>query len=273
MVMGEDGVDDYWRGIHALRGSCLSHGIDSDRFDDAMSRVGIVCLDGVRLPLLRAGRQDDEPRETEWVAALAERIHGARLAIIDPLVMFHSVSEADNGHLDILVRLLIRLARQAGGSSILASHHTSQDGLLSARDDHQSGRGGTALASGARAVWTLRRPSKLETDDLGPQHRVLRGAKISQAGEQDRVILRFDEHGILWRDVVAEARLAEANEERETRKRKKVPRSEKGIELERGHAEAQAQRRKSESEPGKSEPCAWRGAHDALAEFFGGDHQ
>lgn len=224
-LLGEDDLDDYHRAVANLRISLVERGGSAARIDDALEQIDIVALGAVRVPLLRAGRQADEPLETEWVGAIRERLDGARLAILDPLVMFHSLSESDNGHLDVFMRLLIRLAQGCGGGSILAVHHTSQDGLLNARDDHQAGRGGTALASAARAVWVIRRPSEQECERAGIDHRtsrVVRGSKISKGPEQPARILTMDARGTLFVDQAAENRLASTVRPSRSKRKKAV---------------------------------------------------
>ncbi len=228
-LLGEDDLDDHHRALANLRISLVEHGVSTARIDVALEQMDIVALGGMRVPLLRASRQADEPLETEWVGAMRERLNGARLAILDPLVMFHSLSESDNGHLDVFMRLLIRLAQGCGGGSILAVHHTSQDSLLNARDDHQAGRGGTALASAARAVWVIRRPAELECERAGIDQRtsrIVRGSKISKGPEQPARILTMDPRGTLFVDPSAEDRLASAT--RPSRRKKVVEISKDG---------------------------------------------
>lgn len=163
----------------------------------------ISSLNGEHLTLLEAGRQAARPHEcaaaVDWLIAEAQ---GTRLIIIDPLVMFHSVSEVDNGHLDALARLLIRIARRSG-AAILAVHHTGQAALIDSRNDHQAGRGGTALAAASRCVYTLRRLNKEEKTTARKARRnpdklrYLRGSKTSRTSEPPEVLLEFTATGTL----------------------------------------------------------------------------
>lgn len=202
-VSGEDGIDHIHRRLLALRGAMIDDRRAREKYDAGLDHLDLVALDGERYPLLRAGRQDDEPQaDDERIEALRAVAEGARLVIIDPLVMFHSVGENDNGHMDHLARLLIRTARHCGGA-VLAVHHTGQEALLAARDDHQAGRGATALAAAARAVWVLRRLSQKEREAAENQNRdpiqlrMLRGSKVSRHIEQDGVALVMGRDGVL----------------------------------------------------------------------------
>jgi RecA-family ATPase len=209
IISGEDDIDHIHRRLRTLRaaiaaepGACGREAVQ--RYDAGMDRLDLVALDGERMPLMRAGRQDDEPREcAEATDALVQACTGARLIIIDPLVMFHSIAEGDNGHMDHLARLLIRIARRIGGA-LLAVHHTGQDALLTARDDHQAGRGATAFASAARAVWVLRRLSQQERRAAEAERRnplalrILRGPKVSRGPEQDGVLMEMGQDGVLF---------------------------------------------------------------------------
>ncbi len=207
-ISGEDDIDHIHRRLLALRSALAAepgaggrHALD--RYDAGMDQLDLAALAGERLPLLRAGRQADEPSEcAEAISYLTQACEGARLIILDPMVMYHSVSESDNGHMDHLARLLIRIARRCG-AAILAVHHTGQEAMLSARDDHQAGRGATAFAAAARAVWVLRRLSaaerkKAEEENRDPiPMRALRGSKVSRGREEAGVLLWMGGDGVL----------------------------------------------------------------------------
>lgn len=206
IIEGEDDIDRMHRRLRALRAEIAADpagGEVLERFDAGMRNLGLVALDGMRLPLMVAGRQDEEPRENQRaIDALLRVCEGSRLVFLDPLVMYHSVSENDNGHMDNLARFLIRIARRIGaetGCAIGVSHHMGQEAGRSARDDHQAGRGATSFAAASRCVLTLRRLNEREhkaakdanRDPLILRH--LRGPKVSRQREEAGVMLTFTE--------------------------------------------------------------------------------
>ena len=168
-LAGEDDRDNVARRLGAIVGAYRQRRPDAaPRLDPAaLDRLRVMTLDGEPFPLMTAGgknRQNLEAQEDEEaVAALdaAIRAPGAALAILDPLVMFHDLDENDNHAMDRLMRLMIRLARRAD-CAVLLVHHAGQQAILSGRDDHQAGRGATALAAAARCVYTLRRMTSEE---------------------------------------------------------------------------------------------------------------
>ena len=139
-VWGEDDIDEAHRRLDAWMSVAIAMGVDPSKIHAGLTNLDFLPLDGERMPLMAAGRQDSEPKPTEHAAVLLEAMRGMRLTIIDPMVMFHSLSENDNGHLDTFMRLLIRMARQSGGGSVLVVHHVGQEAMLTRRDDHQACR-------------------------------------------------------------------------------------------------------------------------------------
>lgn len=225
-LWGEDDIDEAHRRLDAWLSVAAARGVDPRTVRDGLANLEFHVLDGARMPLMKAGRQDSEPRPTEHASTLLTTMQGARLTIIDPMIMFHSLSEADNGHLVTFMRLLIRMARQSGGGSVLVVHHTGQEAILNRRDDHQSGRGGTALAAASRAVWVLRGMSEIEEDAVGIEPgrgRVCSGPKISRGPRQPGRVLRITDGGVPWLDETATAILVENRK----RKGKKTPGQEK----------------------------------------------
>jgi hypothetical protein len=92
-------------------------------------------------------------------------------------------------HMDSLARLLIRLARTVPGCAVVAVHHAGQDAARGGEDDHMLGRGSTALNAAARAVITVRKPTRVEAAALESEGywpsawRAVRGPKVSRSAE------------------------------------------------------------------------------------------
>lgn len=223
-IWGEDDIDEFHRRLDAWLTVATGRGVDPRKIRAGLANLDVHPLDGERMPLMKAGRQDSEPRPTEHSSVLLEAMQGVRLTVIDPMIMFHSLSEADNGHLDTFMRLLIRMARQSGGGSVLVVHHVGQDAMLNRRDDHQAGRAGTALACATRAVWVLRGMGEMEEQETGidPGYgRVCGGPKMSRGPKRPGVALRITDQGVPWFDSEATEKLAVARGEATTRKPKK----------------------------------------------------
>ena len=223
-IMGEDDQDAVNRKMRLIRTHIISEAVANRpnevdqvhaRLEDAEGNLSFVCLNGQRRPLLKAARWASEPEETEFARGLIDLMRGFRLTVIDPMVMFHAVSESDNGHMDAFARLLIRSAQQdrKQAGAVLLLHHTSQEAMLNSRDDHQAGRGGTGLGSAARAIFVIRKMSAKErraTEVDARIGRIIRGPKISHGEERGRVAAIIHSDGVLWK---ADADTHEALEE------------------------------------------------------------
>jgi RecA-family ATPase len=226
-LWGEDDADEVHRRLDAWMSVASARGVDPHKIRNGLSNLEFHPLDGERMSLMRAGRGELDPVvPTHRVAALLKAMHGARLTIIDPLIMFHDLQEGKNEHLDPLMRLFISMARQSGGGSVLIVHHVGQDAMLTRRDDHQSGRAGTALACAARAVWVIRTMSEIEEDTVNIEAgrgRVCNGPKMSRGPRQPGKVLRVTDAGVPWLDETATAILMETKKH----KGKKNPEQEK----------------------------------------------
>lgn len=192
-VSGEDDADYIHKRLIVLKNNITQYQPDID------IDFEVVALDGDRLPLVSVIKGQIEDNENN-INELKKLITDRRLLIIDPLVMFHDLNENDNGHMDYLARLLIRISKQTG-CTIIAVHHAGQEAIINGRDDHQAGRGATALAAAARAVWVLRRLDKGEKQNYRNHNplklRILRGSKVSRMAETDGVLLRIEDDGML----------------------------------------------------------------------------
>lgn len=203
-LAGEDDLPELHRRLCAI--VTASRGPASEALT-RLDNLHIVSLDSQPIPLLvPPERGTGEPVETPWVHAvgrlLAEK--QARLAIFDPLITYHAVSESDNLALDRLVRLIRRLVRGAGpqGCAALIVHHAGQAAIRGDADDHLLGRGGTGLNAAARAVFTVRRVTREETELLEQAGedphawRAVRGPKISRAPELPAAYVQINSAGV-----------------------------------------------------------------------------
>lgn len=266
-VWGEDDIDEAHRRLSAWTDVAIARGVDPYKIRDGLANLYFLPLDGERMPLMAAGRQDSEPKPTEQMGILLEAMRGVRLTIIDPMIMFHSLSENDNGHLDTFMRLLIRMARQSGGGSVLIVHHVGQEAMLTRRDDHQAGRAGTALACATRAVWVLRGMGDDEEQAAGIDvgyGRICGGPKMSRGPKLTGKALRVTDTGVPWFDLEATQAIEAMRPKRGDKQRKsnQEPKPQRGLANIMGPgADAFDQKRKAagmqDHEPKQDEDLAW----------------
>ena len=195
-ISGEDDRDEVARRVGALR---EAHGVTP-----APGQIRVQPLTEP-WPLLAAGRQDATPSATPALAELAGMIADVtpRLVILDPMIMFHALSENDQQHMDYWGRQIIRVARNSH-CGVMIVHHAGQAATRDGAADHMIGRGSTAIHAPARAVVTLRRPTQAEAADLeaaeeAPSRwRKVTGPKISRGPEVAGAWIRFDTAGVPW---------------------------------------------------------------------------
>lgn len=196
-LAGEDDVEELHRRLRAIVAR-LSADLPPDALR-GLRHIDFHPLEGHPTPLLAANRQAADPEETPWVAAMQEVIQGARLLILDPLVMFHSVNENDNQHMDRLMRCILRIVRTTPSCAALVVHHAGQGSVRDGADDAMVARGATALHSAARAVFAVRRLTTAEAEKVGEAHRLyraVRGPKISRAQDRPVAYVRFGPDGV-----------------------------------------------------------------------------
>jgi len=167
VVCLEDDFDEIHRRIRA---ACKYYDIPMDELLDAFwvtapvqLKLAVIGADGWRI---RAGAAVDELRRV-----ILEK--GIDLVSIDPLLRVHEGNENDNGQMDAVVSLLIRLAIDRG-CAVDFVHHTSKG--LNEPGSSDRMRGASAIRDGTRLLYTLTLMSKKEAKDFGvtePQRRQL----------------------------------------------------------------------------------------------------
>jgi hypothetical protein len=164
IVAGEDRRTDHIRRMKALGEYLrLEHGIDSD--DEGM--LTLLPLEGQRMRLyapIPGGGYSVTPTGENF-AEMVKR-GGYRLAVLDPLRMFHDCVESDGPGMDGFARWLVTVA-MAAQCAIVVVHHASQDAILNGRTDHHAGRGATDLPAACRAAWVLRGMTEREAAEAG----------------------------------------------------------------------------------------------------------
>jgi hypothetical protein len=145
-----------------IAAACEHHEIDGDL-------KGLFVNTGFDSPLCLAETtpQGAVIRRPMAEAVLAElRRKRIDILIVDPFVSSHSVSENDNGAIDMVVKEWARIAN-AAGCAVHLVHHTHK--LHGAEVSAESSRGAKALVDGARVARALNPMSREEAQGLGLQ--------------------------------------------------------------------------------------------------------
>jgi RecA-family ATPase len=180
LIVGEDRDTDHLYRMHHTRRWMTGHCIAPP----APDMLRVIALRGQRMPLM--AQVGDEIRTTQHWDWYIHQVAGTRLVVLDPLVMFHDLDEANTRAMESLARKLIACGMDMGHAVIIV-HHASQHAVLNGRDDHHVARGSTALITPSRATWTLRAATKDEgagmDDERRKDWRALVNPKASHARE------------------------------------------------------------------------------------------
>jgi RecA-family ATPase len=199
LVAGEDKTADHIRRLAVL---AKRLGQDGTQIAEEDERITLWPLNGHRFSLMQ--KKGDEVCPTELAQEFSRAISGYRLVILDPLRMFHDLSETDGVAMDTLARWLVSVA-MTNKQAIVLVHHASQGAMLQGRDDHHVGRGATDLPAACRAAWTLRALTQQECIEarLDDSDRagwaMLINSKANHSPLTDRVLLSRGEDGLLVR--------------------------------------------------------------------------
>jgi hypothetical protein len=158
----EDPLEEHGRRVAA---TALLHGISPAEFkgrfflDDASQDFVIARDSGKGLTIA-------EPVVTAIIEEI--RAHGITFLAVDPFVACHSVAENDNGAIDTVARLWVRIARETGCAIDLVHHLRKGNGGEPSADDF---RGASALLPAVRAARLLVTMTKEEGERRGiPDH-------------------------------------------------------------------------------------------------------
>jgi hypothetical protein len=165
----EDDDDEMRRRLAA---ACMHHEIDPDEL-----KGWLFCASpkGIKLAQLQDGAPGAGPLE----AMLRETIQHYQIDLIglDPFVKLHALGENDNGAMDFVCDLLVKLAIEFN-IAVDAPHHTKK-GLQTA-GDADAGRGASSARDAGRLMYTLTRMAEGE------------GGQFGIPAEQQRLYIRLD---------------------------------------------------------------------------------
>ncbi|KRR22638.1 hypothetical protein CQ14_31000 [Bradyrhizobium lablabi] len=152
----EDDDDEMRRRLAA---ACIHHDIDPDEL-----KGWLFCATpkGIKLAELKDGARHAGPLE----AMLRETIQRLQIDLIglDPFVKLHALEENDNGAMDFVCDLLVKLAIEFN-VAVDAPHHTKK-GLQTA-GDADAGRGASSARDAGRLMYTLTRMTDAEGETFG----------------------------------------------------------------------------------------------------------
>jgi hypothetical protein len=158
---GEDPRDEIERRIAAI---CKHYGIDAE------TELGGLFYDSghdMPIKIATAGRGGvvlGDEAINQISASIAS--NGIDVAVFDPLISLHSVTEADNSAMDNVVKIFGRIAGQTN-CAIDLDHHTRKLGPGQAEVTIDDSRGASASAFAFRSARIINRMSPKEADDLG----------------------------------------------------------------------------------------------------------
>lgn len=163
---GEDDVIEQSRRLYAV---CQSYGLD---YAEVSSRIMLLSADEIDMRLVSAQGRAAVPDET-MISQLVDLASDPDVGLIiyDPLVDVHEVDEGDNPMMNMVMKTLRRINKQAN-VACLVLHHTSKAG--SSRQEDRVGnmdisRGASGIVNKARIAYTLLNASQSDAEEYGMQ--------------------------------------------------------------------------------------------------------
>jgi hypothetical protein len=175
----EDGVDDYWRRLAALRTDF------GDEFDARAIADSLIVFDlaGEQVRLIEAdkGMFYVSPFVEHFAEVLKTEARGADLVICETVSRLVGGVET-NESLSVLVNAAERVCKLAGVTMLLVSHVSQEAGRLGLADQYAA-RGGSALGDNGRSTMVLTRINDKNRKEFLPD------AELSRKQMQDLLIL------------------------------------------------------------------------------------
>lgn len=163
---GEDDVAEQSRRLYAV---CQMYQLD---YEAVKANILLISADELDLKIVSA------PQRTAIVndAIVNQLIEFANnpeigLVIYDPLIDIHDVSEDDNPAMNVVMRAMKRIAKQANVATLIC-HHTTKGGNAKQEDrigNAEIGRGASGIVYKARIAFTLLNASQSDCEEYGLQ--------------------------------------------------------------------------------------------------------
>ena len=172
---GEDAREELTRRLVAI---CKHYDIPQDELTGQL-----VITSGNEFPLRVAKGYSDLKIDTPLVEHISAQIskHQIDIAVLDPLVTLHNVSESDNNRMDTVVRVFAGIAAEQDCAFEL-EHHTSKLRIGDTDLDGDDMRGASAIRDAVRAARVLNHMSASDAAQLAiPEHERLQYFRVDKA--------------------------------------------------------------------------------------------
>jgi len=162
--IGEDPADEIERRFAA---GCAFHHIGREQVVGRLFVNSTLDLPAIRIA--QQGTRGAAVVNEQAVAALAEQItsHWIDVLILDPLIKFHGVAEADPAAMEVVMRPLSELARSTRIAIDLLHHTRKQAAGVSTAATVDDGRGASSIIAAVRSARVLNPMSQQEADRAG----------------------------------------------------------------------------------------------------------
>ena len=162
---GEDNLEELTRRLVAI---CLHYGIPQEELQD-----WFFMTSGNEVPLKVAKGYGDLKIDSHLIKCIEREVECNKIdvAILDPLVTLHGVSEGDNNKMDTVVRIFATIA-DAQDCSVELAHHTRKL-LAGSTADYvvDDMRGASAIKDAVRAARMLNQMTAKDAEEVGiPEH-------------------------------------------------------------------------------------------------------
>jgi hypothetical protein len=159
IVSLEDDADELRRRKAA---ACIHHGIDPA---DLKGWLFCAAPKGFKLAEIKDGTR--QAGELERMLRQAIERRRPDLVSLDPFIKLHAMEENDNGAMDFVCDLLVKLAIEYD-IAVDAPHHTKKGQVVAG--DADAGRGASSARDAGRLVYTLTRMTDEEAASFGVKH-------------------------------------------------------------------------------------------------------
>ena len=158
---GEDTYDELQRRLAAI---CQHYRIPQEELVDRF-----FMTTAAEVPLRVATGYNDLKIDEKLIACINAQIdtNAIDLAVLDPLITLHGVSEQDNSRMDTVIRIFAGIAGAQECGIALAHHNRKQPAGTNGDYGASDMRGASAIHDAVRAVRVLNRMSEKDANDLG----------------------------------------------------------------------------------------------------------
>jgi AAA domain len=154
----EDSLDELRRRVRA---AMLHHGVSADEIQDHLFLWAPI---GLKVAEQQTGSRTVNPGELERQIRAAVTEKTIDVVVLDPLVKAHSCDENDNGAIDQVAVILMRLATELNIALDVLQHERKGAGEAG---DADRGRGASSFRDAGRLIYTITNMTDAERDQFG----------------------------------------------------------------------------------------------------------